>query len=917
VPIDRSASGTLRDQIAAGLRDAIAGGRLGPGARLPATRALAGSLGVSRGVVVEAYRDLHQQGHIVVRSRALPRVSDRVEAAAPTVAPPAPAPRLDLGARAPDLALFPRRPWLAAMAAELSAAPDRALDYGDGRGHPGLRRALAEHLGRVRGVACEGDRIVVCHGAAQAVEIACRVLVGLGARTAAVEDPCDPAVRAAAARAGLEVRPVAADGEGIVAGGVPAGAVALVTPAHQFPTGALLSGRRRAELLERAAFVVEDDRGGELRHDGRAVAALQAAAEDRVLYVGSASLALAPGIRLAWLVLPRELAAAAAETRLALDGGPAVLDQLALARMLETATFDRHLRRVRERYRRRRDAVMAALAQALPGATLTGAGAGLHVVATLPEPVDRAELATRATADRVRVGLAEDMLATPPAHGSGILVGYGRVPRAGAVPAARTLARLIGPTQDRRRRGPRPEPAPAPPPAPIAGTPGDAAAELVVMTLDAYDGDPAAVPALAAVVRAAGADVVCIQNAGGLTGRIAAELGWPGHDTTLDVVARAPLVRPAGQPYVVVEAAPGRYAAVANVHLSTIAYGPARLIAGEPFAAVAAGEHDLRVPEIRAVAAVMRRLARDGVPAVMAGMLNAPCAPGWPVHDVLGDAGFTDAYHGPAATWPVPGFPADPGEGSDRIDAVLAGGPVEVVQAAIAGEPGGDHVDIPVSHWPTDHRAVVATLRLVPGTIAPFAAPASPTTTCGEPLAALVAGRPPAGARIALARAGAPTARPVAWRPAADADDHGRVVLSTRGARPGGHEIVLTGPRGGVRSRAPVWLAADGAAPAIRVRRRIRSGQPVAVDWRDGTANRWDWVGLFAAGADLTAPPIHQRLTGAAPVGTVAFPGLPAGEYFAALVLDDTTDVLALAPFSVVDRSTRPVLDLSRSRVRG
>jgi hypothetical protein len=156
----------------------------------------------------------------------------------------------------------------------------------------------------------------------------------------------------------------------------------------------------------------------------------------------------------------------------------------------------------------------------------------------------------------------------------------------------------------------------------------------------------------------------------------------------------------------------------------------------------------------------------------------------------------------------------------------------------------------------------------------------------------------------------------VAWRPAADADADGRVVLPSRGARPGPYEIVLTGPRGGVRSRAPVWLAAEGAAPAIRVRRRMRSGQPVALRWHNSTANRWDWVGVFARGADLTAPPLRQRLTGAVPVGEVVFPPLPAGEYFAALFLDDTTDVLALAPFTVVDRSRGPVLDLPRRGAR-
>jgi GntR family transcriptional regulator/MocR family aminotransferase len=912
VPIDRSAPATLRDQIAAGLRDAIAAGRLGAGARLPASRALAGSLGVSRGVIVEAYRDLHQQGHIVVRSRALPRVADRAAPLPPAAGRPPPAPRLDLGPRAPDLSLFPRREWLVSMQAELAAVPDRALDYGDGRGHPGLRRALADHLGRVRGVACDADRIVVCHGAAQGIEIACRVLAGTGLQEAAVEDPCDPAARAAAARAGLRVLPVSVDGDGLRAGLVPAGAIAIATPAHQFPLGALLSGGRRAELLERAAFVVEDDRGGELRHDGRAVGALQAAAPDRVLYVGSASLALVPGVRLAWLVLPRDLVAAAAGTRLALDGGPAVLDQLALARMLETAAFDRHLRRVRDRYRRRRDALAAALAQALPDATVAGGGAGLHLVVTLPDPAVRAELGARAEADRVRVQLAEDMLAHPPATGRALLAGYGRVPRAGALTAARALARLVGPAEERRRRGPRPFAAPAPPPAPIAATPGDAAADLCVMTLDAYGGDPADVPALAAVVRAAGADVVCIQNAGGGAARIADELGWAGRDGSLDVVARAPLVRPAGQPYVVVEVAPGRYAAVANVHLPADRYGPARLLAGEAFAAVAAAEREVRLPQIQAVIATLRRLARDGVPAVLAGMLNTRPAAGWPVADALAAAGFAEAYRGPAVTWPVPGFPADPAEGSDRIDAIHVAGPAVVVSAAIAGERGGEHVDIPVDRWPTDHRSVVASLRLVPGTIAPFAAPAAPLATCGEPLPVLVAGRAPAQGRLALVRAGAPAARAAAWRPAADVSSGGRVALPTRGARPGAYEVVLTGPRGGERSRAPVWLSAEGAAPEVRVGRRIRAGQPVAVSWQDGTANRWDWIGVFSAGADMSAPPLHQRLTGAVPAGSVAFPPLPSGDYVAALVLDDSTDVLALAPFTVVDRFTRPVLDLSR-----
>jgi GntR family transcriptional regulator/MocR family aminotransferase len=392
LPLDRG-DGALHAQIERALREAIRGGRLLPGTALPSTRALARELGVSRGVVFEAYGQLCAEGYLVARQGAATRVAERAAARATRGRP---ARTLDLGAHdlmpgRPDLAAFPRDAWLAAWRRALRRVPDAALGYPDPRGMVELRDALSAYLGRARAVAPDPQRTVVTCGVTQGVVLLCRVLRDLGHTTFAVEDPGFHLHRWSISRAGLQPVGVPVDGEGLRVDALArSGARAvLVTPAHQMPTGVVLSPERRAELLAWAAevdgVVLEDDYDAEYRFDRGPVGALQGLDPERVVYAGSASKALANALRLGWLVLPERLARPLAWERIAADGGGPVLDQLALADLLARGEVDRHLRRTRRLYRRRRDALVAAIGRELPGASVGGIAAGLHVLVRLPD----------------------------------------------------------------------------------------------------------------------------------------------------------------------------------------------------------------------------------------------------------------------------------------------------------------------------------------------------------------------------------------------------------------------------------------------------------------------------------------------------------------------------------------------------
>jgi len=458
--IDR-ASGGLAGQVAAELRTAIRAGRLAGGARLPASRDLARDLGTSRGVVVEAYEQLVAEGFLVSRQGSGTRVAD-LQAAAPgdhaaleSLASPTVA--YDLRVGTPDLSAFPRRAWLAAVRQVMKAAPHEALGYGDPGGVPELRAELAAYLRRVRAAEVAAGQLVVVGGVAQGLSLVIGALAQAGPIPLAVEDPHSVRTFALLEAAGAVRMPVPVDDEGIVVEELrrtPARAV-MVTPAHQYPTGVVLSPRRRAELLAWAAevdgMVLEDDYDAEFRYDRDPVGCLQALCPQRVVLLGSVSKSLAPGLRLGWLVAPSPLAEVIRTARATSDLGSPVIDQYALAQLIASGAYDRQLRQLRRRYRARRDALAGALARWLPGAVVHGVPAGIQLYVELPPGHDEAAVVEAAAERGVAVeGVAPLRIAAggPPA----LVLGFARLPEHRIAEAIRLLAGATTMTGPGRRR---------------------------------------------------------------------------------------------------------------------------------------------------------------------------------------------------------------------------------------------------------------------------------------------------------------------------------------------------------------------------------------------------------------------------------------------------------------------------------
>ena len=289
--------------------------------------------------------------------------------------PAAAEPRLSLRPGVPDVSGFPRSAWVAALRRALNSAPDAVLRPGDPRGRPELRAALAAYLGRARGVLADPERIVICAGFTEGLSLLCRALRGTGAL--AMEDPCFAAHRDIAHAAGMRVARLEVDEHGARPAIPPDVAAALLTPAHQFPLGATLAPERRSAFVawarEHGTLVIEDDYDGEFRYDRQPAGALQGLDPERVVYAGTASKTLAPALRLGWLVLPDRLLEPVLAAKL---GATPALEQLALAELLAGGGYDRHVRRMRQRYRKRRDALLARLG----GRRALGIAAGLHVV---------------------------------------------------------------------------------------------------------------------------------------------------------------------------------------------------------------------------------------------------------------------------------------------------------------------------------------------------------------------------------------------------------------------------------------------------------------------------------------------------------------------------------------------------------
>jgi len=435
---------SLRARLEHVLREAVRDGRLPAGTRLPSTRALCSELKVSRGVVVDAYAQLAAEGYLHTRRGGGTTVASAATSAAakPRSATPLSPIRHDMSPFRPALGDFPRGAWSAALARVLRSVPDERLGYPDPAGVPELRSTLAAYLGRVRGVRTTPEQIVITTGLRQGIDLLWSTLAAEGAKRVAVEDPGWSGMRETATDAGLEVVPIPVDHDGLVVERLehePVAAVALA-PAHQYPTGAVLSPARRAALLAwalpRDTLLVEDDYDAEYRYDRQPIGSLQGLAPEQVVYGGSASKTLAPSVRLGWMALPQRLAQSLAARQRRRGGMPAPLLQLALADLIERGELDRHLRRQRRRYQRQRDALLSALAMELPEFPIHGAAAGLYAVLHLPPELDEQAVLTAARTSGIAL---ESLGGDTPA----LVLGYANLSDAAVNPAVRALAACI------------------------------------------------------------------------------------------------------------------------------------------------------------------------------------------------------------------------------------------------------------------------------------------------------------------------------------------------------------------------------------------------------------------------------------------------------------------------------------------
>ncbi|RBJ10905.1 PLP-dependent aminotransferase family protein [Micromonospora provocatoris] len=418
------------------LREAIRCGRLAPDTRLPPYRTLAQDLGIARNTVADAYAELVEEGWLSARQGSGTRVARRAEPLRTERAPRPQRPALrrvlhDLMPSSPDAAAFPRAAWLSSARRALAAAPSDAFGVGDPRGRPELRETLAEYLARARGVRTEPDRIVICSGFADALKLLGRVLEG----PVAVESYGLRFHRELLEDAGLGTVPLTVDAHGalvdeLMGTGIRA---TMLTPAHQFPTGGPLHPERRTAVIDWArscgGLLVEDDYDGEFRYDRQPVGAVQGLDPDRVVYIGSVSKSLSPALRLGWMVTPGWLVDDVLAAKGPREMWSSVTDQLTLADFIACGAYDRHLRHMRQKYRRRRDLLARTIAERAPHVKVRGMAAGLHAVLDLPD--DSEDAALRAA--RMQ-GLAVDGLRlyrhpdSRMPQRDGLVIGYGTPP---------------------------------------------------------------------------------------------------------------------------------------------------------------------------------------------------------------------------------------------------------------------------------------------------------------------------------------------------------------------------------------------------------------------------------------------------------------------------------------------------------
>ncbi|MFF8288234.1 PLP-dependent aminotransferase family protein [Streptomyces sp. NPDC016309] len=438
----------LRSGLMEALREAVRSGRLAPGSRLPSSRSLAADLGVARNTVADAYAELVAEGWLTARQGSGTRVADRAaprpgraapartptRGGAPSAPPPPRRPSTrrpaahTLHPGTPDLGSFPRGEWLKAARRALASAPNEALGYGGAHGRIELRTALADYLARARGVHADPDRIVVCSGFVHGLRLMARVLRARKVREVAVESYGLDIHWNLLAAAGLATPALPYDEHGTRTGELDRQGALLITAAHQFPLGGALPPDRRAAAVDWArrtgGLILEDDYDGEFRYDRQPVGALQGLDPERVVHLGTASKSLTPGLRLGWMVLPEALVGDVLAAKGHADWVSSALDQLTLAEFIRSGAYDRHVRGMRLRYRRRRDQLVAALAERAPDIRVSGIAAGLHAVLELPHGTERSVVQAAAWQGLAVQGLDRFRHPDVPPGRDALVVGY-------------------------------------------------------------------------------------------------------------------------------------------------------------------------------------------------------------------------------------------------------------------------------------------------------------------------------------------------------------------------------------------------------------------------------------------------------------------------------------------------------------
>jgi endonuclease/exonuclease/phosphatase family metal-dependent hydrolase len=467
-----------------------------------------------------------------------------------------------------------------------------------------------------------------------------------------------------------------------------------------------------------------------------------------------------------------------------------------------------------------------------------------------------------------------------------------------------------------------------------AGASGQASRELRVMTFNVwYGGAQIDAEQVTRAIRESGADIVGLQEPEGNTALIARESGLPYYDATTHVISRWPLyrVRRGGvfMNYAALDL--NSVVAVGNTHLTATPYGPELARDGRGPERVLALERSTRLPEIRPWLRPLARLGAAGTPAFMVGDFNSPShldwtaataaafpervryPLAWPVSSALANAGIRDSYreaHPDPVAWPgitwTAGTPPPrirKAETLDRIDWVMAAGPSTTLSSRLVGEVGGPSVELGVSPWPSDHRAVVSSFSVTPGA-APALVSAWPrVVTRGERVTLRFTRMTPNGRSVAIVAAG--SRRPLVSIPIYDASDHIAPLLGTRSLRAGRYDAALLDRRGRVLARSPFWIEARGTQPGIgAVRRSFRRGAPIPLRFRGAPGNKYDWVGIYRAGEPDVYNYIGFLYTGARPRGSITFTRadlgkLAPGRYRATLMLDDGYSELARTRFRV------------------